>query len=36
MGDREIDSEGLATALLVTRADGGWIRHSHPSSRPAA
>lgn len=36
MGDREIDSEGLATYLLVKGADGAWkIRHSHTSSRPA-
>jgi uncharacterized protein (TIGR02246 family) len=36
MGDRQIDSEGLATYLLVKGADGGWkIRHSHTSSRPA-
>lgn len=36
MKDREIDSEGLATYLLMKGADGGWrIRHSHTSSRPA-
>ena len=40
MGERDIDSEGLATYVLIKRADGGWqIRHSHTSSRarrPAA
>jgi len=36
MGDRAIDSEGLATYLLVRQGDGPWrIRHSHTSSRPA-
>ena len=36
MGERAIDSEGLATYLLVKGADGAWrIRHSHTSSRPA-
>lgn len=40
MGDRDIDSEGLATYLLIKSANGTWqIRHSHTSSRarrPAA
>jgi uncharacterized protein (TIGR02246 family) len=40
MGQRDIDSEGLATYLLLKGANGGWqIRHSHTSSRarrPAA
>lgn len=36
MGEREIDSEGLATYLLIKGPDGAWkIRHSHTSSRPA-
>lgn len=36
MGERTIDSQGLATYLLVKGADGAWkIRHSHTSSRPA-
>ena len=36
MGDREIDSRGLETLVLVKGADGSWkIRHSHTSSRPA-
>lgn len=35
MGDREIDSEGLETLLLMKQADGTWkIYHSHTSSRP--
>lgn len=35
MGELEIDSEGLATYLLLKGADGAWkIRHSHTSSRP--
>ena len=35
MGDREIDSGGLETLILVRAADGSWkIRHSHTSSRP--
>ena len=40
MGDRELDSGGLETLVLVKSADGSWkIRHSHTSSRarrPAA
>jgi ketosteroid isomerase-like protein len=33
MGERDIDSEGLATYVLV-KVDGGWkIGHSHTSSR---
>jgi ketosteroid isomerase-like protein len=40
MGDRDIDSEGLATYVLIKSASGTWqIRHSHTSSRgrrPAA
>jgi ketosteroid isomerase-like protein len=36
MGEREIDSRGLETLVLVKGADGTWkIRHSHTSSRPA-
>lgn len=35
MGEREIDSEGLASYVLI-KTEGGWkIRHSHTSSRPA-
>ena len=35
MGEREIDSGGLETLVLVKGADGAWkIRHSHTSSRP--
>jgi len=35
MGERNIDSGGLETLVLVKDADGGWkIRHSHTSSRP--
>jgi ketosteroid isomerase-like protein len=34
MGERDLDSEGLETLVLVKVADGGWkIRHSHTSSR---
>jgi uncharacterized protein YcnI len=34
MGDRQIDSGGLETLVLVKSADGTWkIRHSHTSSR---
>jgi ketosteroid isomerase-like protein len=36
MGERQLDSGGLETLVLVKRADGSWqIRHSHTSSRPA-
>ena len=36
MGQREIDSRGLETLVLVKATDGSWkIRHSHTSSRPA-
>lgn len=36
MGDREIDSRGLETLVLLKGSDGSWkIRHSHTSSRPA-
>ncbi len=36
MEERDIDSEGLATYLLIKGTDGAWkIRHSHTSSRPA-
>lgn len=35
MGERELDSEGLETLVLVKTADGWKIRHSHTSSRPA-
>ena len=35
MGERDIDSGGLETLVLVKGADGAWkIRHSHTSSRP--
>jgi uncharacterized protein YcnI len=35
MGDRQLDSGGLETLVLVKSADGIWkIRHSHTSSRP--
>ena len=35
MGERELDSRGLETLVLVKGADGSWkIRHSHASSRP--
>lgn len=35
MGDRDVDSGGLETLVLVKGADGAWkIRHSHTSSRP--
>ena len=35
MGERQIDSTGLETLVLVKGADGTWkIRHSHTSSRP--
>ena len=34
MGERDIDSGGLATYVLIKGADGAWkIRHSHTSSR---
>ena len=34
MGERDIDSEGLASYVLIKGPDGGWkIRHSHTSSR---
>jgi uncharacterized protein YcnI len=36
MGERDIDSRGLETLVLIKAADGSWkIRHSHTSSRPA-
>ena len=36
MGERELDSRGLETLVLIKTADGTWkIRHSHTSSRPA-
>jgi ketosteroid isomerase-like protein len=36
MGERQLDSTGLETLVLVKAADGSWkIRHSHTSSRPA-
>ena len=36
MGERDIDSRGLETLVLVKGNDGNWkIRHSHTSSRPA-
>lgn len=35
MGERELDSRGLETLVLVKGQDGAWkIRHSHTSSRP--
>jgi ketosteroid isomerase-like protein len=35
MKERDVDSGGLATYILVKAADGTWkIRHSHTSSRP--
>lgn len=35
MGERNIDSGGLETLVLVRGSDGSWkIRHSHTSSRP--
>jgi ketosteroid isomerase-like protein len=33
MGDRELDSEGLETLLLIRTSDGWKIRHSHTSGR---
>jgi ketosteroid isomerase-like protein len=34
MGERDLDSEGLETLVLVRMPDGAWkIRHSHTSSR---
>ena len=34
MGERDSDSEGLATYLLLKGANGAWqVRHSHTSSR---
>ncbi|MCI0365704.1 MAG: nuclear transport factor 2 family protein, partial [Phycisphaerales bacterium] len=36
MGNRQLDSGGLETLVLVKGPDGSWqIRHSHTSSRPA-
>ena len=36
MGDRQIDSRGIETPVLLKGSDGNWkIRHSHTSSRPA-
>ncbi|MEO7157636.1 MAG: DUF1775 domain-containing protein [Vicinamibacterales bacterium] len=36
MGDRDLDSEGLESLMLIKMPDGSWkIRHSHTSSRPA-
>jgi uncharacterized protein YcnI len=35
MGDRELDSRGLETLVLIKGEDGAWkIRHTHTSSRP--
>lgn len=34
MGERELDSEGLETLVVVKTPDGWKIRHSHTSSRP--
>ena len=34
MGERDLDSEGLETLVLLKMPDGSWkIRHSHTSSR---
>lgn len=33
MGERQLDSEGLETLMLVRTSDGWKIRHSHTSSR---
>jgi len=34
MGDRDLDSEGLETLVLVKMSDGAWkIRHAHTSGR---
>lgn len=33
MGERELDSEGLETLMLIRTPDGWRIRHSHTSSR---
>ena len=34
MGERDLDSEGLETLVLLKTPDGSWkIRHSHTSSR---
>jgi ketosteroid isomerase-like protein len=36
MGERQVDSEGLETLVLLKQGDGTWrIRHAHTSSRPA-
>lgn len=35
MGERDLDSRGLETLVLVKTPDGWKIRHSHTSSRPA-
>lgn len=35
MGERDLDSRGLETLVLVKTPDGWRIRHSHTSSRPA-
>ena len=36
MGERDIDSRGLETLVLIKGPDGSWkIRHSHTSSRPS-
>jgi len=35
MGDRDLDSRGLETLVLIKAEDGAWkIRHTHTSSRP--
>lgn len=37
MGDRDIDSGGLETVVLIKQTDGSWkIRHSHTSARRRA
>lgn len=33
MGERQLDSEGLETLMLIRTSDGWKIRHSHTSSR---
>ena len=35
MGERDLDSRGLETLVLIRTSEGWKIRHSHTSSRPA-
>ena len=35
MGERDLDSRGLETLVLIKTSEGWKIRHSHTSSRPA-